>query len=175
MAVMLNRQLWRKLHQVHGLSAERLALSAAVVSAGIPCGCLHTHKMHGVNVLSGVRHNYSEDIHAKQFLLSESGLNHCQTSVQRCMWTWNEETSWTDHRVNQPSGKARLCLENSVVGDELLTSLDVEPMSVQECRSRLEAVFQTCDVSEPHQSAQYLIAHTLGRKTVSRTLECCAF
>ena len=172
---MLNRQLRRMFHQVHGLSAERLSLSAAVVSAGISCGCLHTCKMHRVNVLSRVRHNYSEDIHAKQFLLSESGFNHCQQSVQRCMWTWNEETPYTDHRMNQPSGKARSCLDNSVVGAELLTSLAVEPMSVQECCSRLEAVFQTCDVSEPHQSAQYLIAHILGRKTVSRTIECCAF
>ena len=175
MAVMLNRQLRRMFHQVQGLSAERLALSAAVVSAGTSCGCLHTRKMHRVNVLSGARHNYSEDIHAKQFLLSESGLNHCQVSVQRCVWTWKEETSWTEHRVNQPSGRARLCVDNSVVGAELLTSLDLEPMSVQECHSRLEGVFQTCDVSEPHQSAQYLIAHTLGRKTVSRTLECCVF
>ena len=68
--------------------------------------------------------------------------------------------------------QARSCLSDSEARADLLTFLasTARPMTVQECCDRLEEVFRSCGISEPDQSTEYVVAHLLGHKTVSRSM-----
>ena len=165
---MLHRQLGKVLHYIRDCSTERLHLLATKVT----CCYLHTDKMCRVES----RHSCDKIKYAQDFSCSVIGHNQWNTSVQRCMWTCVKETMHRNNcHVIQPYRKVQSCLDHSVARTALLTELTttIKPMTVQECCVRLQEMFLSCNVSEPDQSAQYIVAYVLGHKTVS--IETCNF
>ena len=141
-------------------STEGLALQSTKLTCRTMCSYVLAGKMYTVDA----RNNCDKNKHVQSCSWSAMDKHEQWIStVKRRMSTGIHDTNIC---------QARSCLSDSDTSTDLVTFLasTAWPMAVQECCNRLEETFQSCAVSEPDQSAQYIIAHVLGHKTVSRIM-----
>ena len=141
-------------------SAELLDLTSTKLTCRTTCSYFLAGKVYTVDT----RNNCNKNKHVQSCSWAATGRREQWISkVKRriCMSTGIQDTNVC---------QARSGLSDSDTRVDLVTFLatTATPMAVQECCDRLEETFQYCSVSEPDQSAQYIVAHVLGHKTVSR-------
>ena len=160
MAGRLNRHLGRMVCRCWNRSTDGLALQSTILTCRTMCSYFLAGKVFTVDA----RNNCNKNKHVQSCSWSASDKREQWTSrVKRHMSTGIQDTNICQARL-------RSC--DSSTSTDLVTFLatSTRTMGVQECCDRLEETFRSCGVSEPDQSAQYIVAHVLGHKTVNRII-----